>query len=331
MKMNNKSLFMFILVISLLLFCGGCGKSKNDDVVTLRIGYFPNITHSQALVMKNQGTLESMWGDSVQVSWNHFNAGPEEIEAMLAGEIDIGFIGPVPALNANVKSSGNVVIIANATDAGAVLLSRKESGIKTIPDLKGKKIAVPQLGNTQHLCLLDIMDEYGLKEVGNGGDVTVIGSANADIVNLLDRGDIDAALVPEPWASTIEKQMDVEVLLDYDEVFLNGNYPTAVVIVNKDFMDNHPQMVKEFLEAHNDITGYINNNIETSQKIVNEEIEKVTSKKIDDEVIARAFSRLTIRTKIDRDAIMKFAEISKNNGFIDTIPEVENVFVSEFD
>lgn len=331
MKNIKKIFTMVAIVIGLLTFVVGCGKNKKDDEKTLRIGYFPNITHSQALVMKNQGSLEKKWGDSVQVTWNHFNAGPEEIEAMLAGEIDIGFIGPVPALNANVKSSGNIVIISNATDAGAVLVARKESGIKSIQELSGKKIAVPQLGNTQHLCLLNIMENYGLKEVGNGGDVTVIGSANADIVNLLERGDIDAALVPEPWASTMEKQMDVEILLDYDEVFLNGNYPTTVVIVNKDYMEKNPQIVKDFLEEHGDITEYINENKEAAQKMVNDEIEKVTSKKIEDEVISNAFSRMTISTEINQDAIMKFAEISKENGFIEIIPEVENVFVYKFD
>ncbi len=100
-------------------------KKESDGKTNVRIAYFPNITHNQALVMKNQGTLEEKWKDKCNVSWTSFNAGPAEMEAIFAGEIDLGYIGPVPALSANVKSNGEVKIISNSTNAGAVLLKRK--------------------------------------------------------------------------------------------------------------------------------------------------------------------------------------------------------------
>ena len=181
--------------------------------------------------MKNQGTLEEKWKDTCNVTWTSFNAGPAEIEAIFAGEIDLGYIGPVPAVNANVKSNGEVKIISNATNAGAVLLVRKDSGIASVKDLAGKKVAVPQLGNTQHLCLLSLLSENGLKTVDQGGDVTINASSNADILNLIDNGSVEAAVVPEPWGTTIEKNGNAEILLDYDELFLNGEFVTRTVML----------------------------------------------------------------------------------------------------
>lgn len=318
-----------------LVGCGSSSKSSDSDnnkadttteKTQVRIAYFPNITHTQALVLKNQGTLEEKWKDSCDVSWTAFNAGPEETEALFAGEIDLGYIGPVPAVSANTKSNGDVQIISNATNAGAVLLSRKGSEIKTVADLAGKTIAVPQLGNTQHLCLLNILEENNLKTTDEGGDITVSASANADIVNLFDNGSIDAAIVPEPWGTTIENNGNAEVLLDANEIFLNGDYPTAVVVATKDFMDKHPDLVEEFLQMHEDATLYINNNQEDAQKIVNTEIQEATGKSLDADVIASAFSRMTVTTTLNKDAVLSFADISKNNGFIADVPEADQLF-----
>ncbi len=313
---------------------GNSGNSTSDggtkDAVDVRVAYFPNITHTQALVMKNKKALEEKWGDSCNVSWTSFNAGPAEMEAIFAGEIDLGYIGPVPALSANVKSNGDVKIISNTTNAGAVFLKRKDAGISSIADLAGKKVAVPQMGNTQHLCLLNILSENGLKTTDKGGDVTVNASSNADILNLMDNGSVDAALVPEPWGTTIENNGNAEILMEYDEVFLEGNYPTAVVVASQDFIEEHPDLVQEFLEAHEDMTSYINENMEDALAVVNTEIEDATGKALDEEVVKNAFTRMTVDSKLNTQAIMTFAKISKDEGFISKVPEEEDVFTTEF-
>lgn len=329
----KKKILSCILGIGMMLSLTACGGSPNesaDGKTNVRIAYFPNITHTQALVMKNQGTLEEKWKDKCNVTWQSFNAGPAEIEAIFAGEIDLGYIGPVPALSANVKSNGEVKIISNTTNAGAVLLKRKGAGIETVKDLAGKKVAVPQLGNTQHLCLLNILSENGLKTTDKGGDVTINASSNADILNLIDNGSVDAAIVPEPWGTTIEKNGNAEILLDYDQILLDGNYPSAVVIANGDFLEDYPELVQEFLEAHKDATLYINENGEEAQKMVNAEIKGTTGKELDAEVIKNAFHRMKVDTALNNTAIMKFAEISKNEGFITKMPEEKDVFTTEF-
>lgn len=158
MEKSKKKLTALFLIMVILTSMSGCRSSDiaSNGKINVRIAYFPNITHTQALVLKNQQTLENAWADTCNVSWTSFQAGPAEIEAVFAGEIDLGYIGPVPAVNANVKSNGEVKIISNATNGGTVLLVRKDSGISSVSDLSGKIVAVPQLGNTQHLCLLNL-------------------------------------------------------------------------------------------------------------------------------------------------------------------------------
>lgn len=324
MKQIKNFIVTVVLVVVMLFSLTACGNKEEKESV--RIAYFPNITHAQALVMKNRNTLEEKWEGRYEVSWKSFNAGPAEVEAIFAGEIDLGYIGPVPALSANVKSNGDVKIISNATDAGSVLLKRKGAGIETIKDLDGKKVAVPQIGNTQHLCLLNILEENGLKTTDKGGTVTVSASSNADILNLIDNGSVDAALVPEPWGTTIEKNGNAEVLLDEKEIFKNGDYPVAVVVANGDFLKEHPDLVKEFLEAHEAASLYINQNTEEAADIINDEIKEATGKSLEADILQSAFLRMKVNTKLNKETILDFARISNEEGFINKVQEEKDVF-----
>lgn len=325
MKRIGKSIITMALLVTMILSLTACGSTK-EEKTSVRIAYFPNITHAQALTMKSKKTLEEKWKDRCDVSWKSFNAGPAEMEAIFAGEIDLGYIGPVPALSANVKSNGDVKIISNATDAGSVLLKRKDANIQSVKELDGKKVAVPQVGNTQHLCLLHILEENGLKTTDKGGTVTVNASSNADILNLIDNGSVDAALVPEPWGTTIEKNGNAEVLLNEKEVFMNGDYPVAVVVASNDFMKEHPDLVKEFLEAHEETSLYINQNTGEAANIINAEIKEATGKSLETDILKSAFSRMTINTKMNKKTILEFARISNEEGFINKIPEEKDVF-----
>ena len=244
----------------------------------MRVACFPNITHAQALLMKNQKTLETKLGEDYEVSWKTFTAGSSEIEAIFAGEIDIGYIGPVPAVNGNVKSDGDVTVIANAADAGAVLVKGTDSGIESIEDLEGKTVAIPQIGNTQHLCLLNLLSENNLAPVSEGGTVEVVAVENSNLQNMFDQGAVDAALVPEPWGTILTASENVDLLLDYQDIYLDGNYPVAVVIVRNEFMEEHPDAVETFLQAHLDATEEINSHLEGSVVAMLAELESVTGK-----------------------------------------------------
>lgn len=321
----KKTIFSVFLCFFVAVFLWGCGK-EDKPANEIHIGYFNNLTHSQALLMKSEKTLEQKVGQDISVQWTAFNAGPAEVEALFAGDIDIGYIGPVPAVSANVKSRGDVSILAASSKGGAVLIKRKDSGINSVADLSGKVVAIPQIGNTQHLDLLRLLKENNLKPVTEGGTVTVSAVSNADVANMMERGDVDAALVPEPWG-TILLQNGAELLLDYDQIYMQGESDVAVVVVRKDFMNTNPELVEKFLEAHKAATDKINNEKETSIKIINDELKSATGKSLEESVIVDAFERIRFSTELNRESVMGYAQISKEQGFIKELPAQESVFL----
>jgi len=327
--MRNSRGFKFSLVllvgISVMGVFAGCTSKKveNDKV---RVGYFPNITHSQALVGRQQGSFQKAIGTAKKVEWKLFNAGPAEVEALFAEAIDIAYIGPGPAINGYAKSKGDIQIIAGATDAGAIFVSKQGLVIKDMKDLSGKTVAVPQFGNTQDLTLRNIMSENGLKDTTKGGTVEVRQASNADILSLLKKGEIDAALVPEPWGSRLIKEAKTNVILDYDDLFREGKYTTAVVVVRTEYLKKNPEVVEKFLKNHVDVTQYINENPEEAKVIVNKQITELTKKGIAKDVLDAAFNRLTVTNNPEKDSVLDFVKFSLNEGFLKLKPDTKDLF-----
>lgn len=329
--------FIAGVIVSTLLLGGLTACSKKETVsvntvasaesnVKVRVAFFPNITHSQALVGKAGGQFRSALGSSNTIEWKQFNAGPAEIEALFAGAIDIGYIGPGPAIIGYVQSRGDIQIIAGATDAGAILISRKDVIIKNLKDLSGKKIAVPQFGNTQDLSLRNILKENGLKDTTKGGTVEIRQAENADIKTLLEQKQIDAALVPEPWGSRLIKEVNANVVLDYNQVWRDGKYTTAVVIARKQFIKDHPWIIKQFLKTHVELTDYINVNKDKAKAIVNNQIKLLTGKAIATDVLDAAYNRLTVTTDAEKDSVIAFSDLSVSAGFLKTKPDLKDLF-----
>lgn len=319
MNQCKKILSMFLVLI-LTLGLVGCGKSSDNSEV--HIGYFNNVTHAQALYLKANGTLEKSLGNDTNVKWTAFNAGPAEVEALFAGDIDIGYIGPVPAITANVKSNGDVQILSGATKGGAILIKGKNSQIQSVHDLAGKKVAIPQIGNTQHLSLLQLLKDNDLKPTTDGGDVTISAVQNADVSNTIERGDIDAALVPEPWGATLLSQ-GAEMLLDYDQIYMEGKYDVALVVVRKEFKEQHPDIVEKFLKAHQQATEQINKDLDNALKVINQELHDATGKSLSEDIIKEAFSRIEVSSDYNKDSVSGFANISKEQGFVAKLPDGE--------
>ena len=249
----------------------------------IRIAFFPNLTHGQALYGKNQGIYEKNL-TGTKVSWKKFNGGPEAIEAFLAGQVDIGYVGPGPALNGYIKTKGDLFIIGGAASGGAVLVVGNHTNIKSIKDLSGKKIAIPQIGNTQDIILRDIIKKAGLKPSYKGGTVDIVHSDNSYIKTLLDNQNIDGALVPEPWGTRLVQESGARILLDSKELYENGNYPTTVIIVRKEFYEKNKDLVEKFLKTHIEITKLIQSDKEKAKKIINSEIKNITGKALKDKV-----------------------------------------------
>lgn len=95
-KRNKGKISRLGILAAVFLVLGMTGCASNDEANEVSVGYFNNVTHPQALYMKAQKTLEESLGADKKVSWTAFNAGPAEVEALFSGDIDIGYIGPVP-------------------------------------------------------------------------------------------------------------------------------------------------------------------------------------------------------------------------------------------
>jgi NitT/TauT family transport system substrate-binding protein len=330
-KYVNKIVVISISIIVLLVlvvtfFIKASYQNRKNEEFKVRIGHFPNITHAQALVGREEGTFEKALGDEVSIDWKVFNAGPSAIEALFAGELDISYIGPGPAINGYTKSKGDIQIIAGATDAGAIFVSRKDLKITDLKELSGKKIAIPQYGNTQDLSLRNIMKENGLKDATKGGTVEIRQAENADIKTLLGNGQIDAALVPEPWGSRLIKEVGANIILDYKDVWKEGQYSSALIVVRTEFLKEHSEVVENFIKAHVEVTDYINNNLDKSKEIVNKQINTLTKKPLAKDVLDSSFNRLTVTYDPEKESVIDFVKLSQGAGYLKSNPDTKNLF-----
>ena len=294
---------------------------------TLRIGYFPNINHAQAVIGLGNGDFQRNLGN-VKIETQVFNAGPSAIEALFANRIDVTYVGPNPAINGYLKSDGqDLRIIAGATSGGAVFVIRNDSGIETTQDFAGKKFASPQLGNTQDVALRAYLIKNGYKTSENGGNVQVIPAKNPDILTMMVKKDIDGAWVPEPWGAILVKEANGKIFLDERDLWPGGKFVTALIVVRTDYLENHPDVIKKLLEAHVDETIWISNNREEAIRIFNEQNEKLTGKTIPVEELQEAFSRMEVTYDPVKSSLYKSADDAYDLGFLgDKKPDLSNIF-----
>lgn len=260
----------------------------------VRIGFFANITHAPALVAQQLRLFEqNLNREGTQVEYVLFNAGPAVIEAMKGGAIDMSFIGPNPSIAGFTSTNGQLLkVVSGATSGGAQLVVKQ--GINTVSDLRGKKIATPQLGNTQDVALRSWLKDQGFQtSVAGGGDVTVIPTENAQTLTLFKRGDIDGAWLPEPWASRLVLEAGAKVFLDEKSLWgPTGQFVTTQIIANQRFLNQYPGTVRSVLQANNTAIRYIAANVLRSKDIVQEQITKWTGKPLPDSVINRSWGNL---------------------------------------
>ena len=293
---------------------------------TLKIGYFPIVSHSQAVIGLNNGDFQKILGDNVTVETFRFNAGPSAIESLLADRIDVAYIGPNPAINGYLLSDGeDVRVISGASSGGASFVVRNDSGIDSVNDLGGKKFASPQLGNTQDVALRKYLVDNGFNTVENGGNVTVLPIANADILTVFLKGEIDGAWVPEPWATRLVQEAGGKVLLDERDLWPNGKFVTANIIVRTDYLRDNPDVIKKLLEAHVDETLWINNNTALAAEEFNTQLNEITGQQIDPEVLNNAYSNLEITYDPLKLTLYKSANDAYDLGFIEKGKERPNL------
>ncbi|MGZ3638785.1 MAG: ABC transporter substrate-binding protein [Ktedonobacterales bacterium] len=311
--------------------CSGASTSAAstdpNGHVTVHLGYFPNVTHAVALVGVQRGALTSL-GSNVTVDTKTFNAGPALIEALLAGDIDIGYVGPSPAINGYVKSHGEALrIIAGAASGGAAFVVRPGAHITTAADLAGKKIATPQKGNTQDIALRYYLQQNHLKPTEDGGTVQVVPTDNANILTLFKAGQIDGAWVAEPYVSRLVVEDKGTVLVDERTLWPNGKFVSTNVVARKAFLDQHPDVVKAFLKAHVETVQYIQANLASAKTIANGELQRLSGKALAPAVIDSAFANVDVTYDPLAQSLLTSADHAYALGFLgETKPDLSGIY-----
>ena len=304
-----------------LLWSGPVGARER-----VRIGYFPNVTHAVAMVGLEQGFFAKALGPDAAIEAKVFNAGPAEIEALFAGEIDLGYVGPGPAITGFVRSKGRALrIVAGSAMGGASLIVRADAGIQNAKDLSGKKLASPQIGNTQDVALRTFLREAGLKTADRGGTVTVLPVANPDALTLFARKELDGAWVPEPWASVLRLQAGGKELVDERSLWPKGKFPTTVVIVSSRFLADHRSLVSRWLDGQHEAVRWLNEHPSEAQAVVNRAIRTLTTREMPAQVLNESWRRLSFSDELLQDAFGKLAKDAEALGYLPT-SDISGIF-----
>lgn len=317
MQLSKASLsILFALVTTVSAF----GETK------IRVGHFPNITHAQGLVAhalsrQGKGWFEERLGPGTKIEWFIYNAGPSAMEAIFAKSIDLTYVGPGPALNAYTKAQGEEIrLVAGAANGGSGLVVQPDQNLKAPADFRGKKIATPQLGNTQDISCRAWLTEGGLKITQLGGDAQVIPTQNADQLGLFKSKKVEAVWTVEPWLSRLEQEASGKVLVEEKEV------ATTILVSSVKFLNEQRDLAKKFAQAHAELTDWMVKNPEEAQRLIKAELLAETRNDMSPPLIAAAWKRITFTAETPRASVEKFMQNSLRAGFIKTAPDLSKLF-----
>jgi NitT/TauT family transport system substrate-binding protein len=342
----------FAGLVALAVAATGCGYGSTADkdkasapkahgkklsVDTVRIGYFPNLTHATALVGDQEGIFQKELGGT-KASYAQFNAGPSEIEALNSGAIDIGWIGPSPAINGYTASHGKDLRIISGSASGGVKLVVNPKKIKSLKDVKGKKIATPQLGNTQDVAFLNWIGQQGWKvDAQSGkGDVSVVRTDNKITPDAYRSGSVDGAWVPEPTASKLVAE-GAKVLLDESTLWPDKKFVITNVVVSQSFLKEHPDVVAAVLRGSVKANAFINDHPDAAKKAANAKLKALSGKALSPDVLDPAWRSIrftddplagTLRTEADHAVKAGLLAAPRLTGIYD-LTELNKIFKAQ--
>jgi NitT/TauT family transport system substrate-binding protein len=302
MSPTRNRLRLFVPVLALALAstaCGSSGSKSNANnssgggKVTLRLGYFGNVTHAPAMIGLQDGEFAAALGPNVTLKTSVFNAGPNAVEALFSKSIDASFVGPNPAINAYSKSKGAAIRVVSGVASGGAFLVVKPD-IKTAADLKGKKVGSPSLGNTQDVALRYWLKQKGLSTNTNGGgDVSIVpGPDNGTVFQSFQTGDLQGAWMPEPYATKMIKAGG-HVLVNEADLWPGGKYVTTLLVVRTEFLNAHPDVVKNLIKGLSASIDVVTTDPTKAADLVSKGIEKASGKAIKTDLVTASFKSIT--------------------------------------
>lgn len=274
------------LLAPALSSCGSASASPK----ALRLGYFANLTHGVALAGTARGTFADHL-DGAHIDPQVFQNGPAAVQAMLAGALDIAYLGPNPAITAWVRTKGRGVrLLAGGAQNGAALVVRKQ--ITSVEGLRGHSVSTPQLGGTQDVALKTLLQQRGIPTGPASDQVEVLWMANSQTRDQFKQGRLDASYQAEPWVSRLVEEAGAHVLVDETSSWPEHRFATTSVVVSQDYLERCPEQVEQFLAAHVETARWITGNRPQAATVLNAQIKKLTGKKLKKAVITRAMKNV---------------------------------------
>ena len=308
--MKIKILVAVIGALALFLQTG-----RGEEKTVIRFGHFPNITHAQgviahALTRQGKGWFEERLGPNVEIQWFTYNAGPSAMEAIFAGSLDLTYVGQGPAHNTHFKSNGEEIhVISGAANAGAALVVKADSPIKAPSDFRGKKIATPQLGNTQDISCRAWLKAQGFNVTQTGGDVIVVPTNNPDQLALFQSGGVNAVWTVEPWVTRLERDAKARVFLEDKDII------TTWLVSSAKFLRDRREFVKRIAAANVELTKWIQEHEAEAQKLLIAELKEETRAAFAPNAVAQAWKRIKFTTEVSPNLIAKAVQDGKDAGF----------------
>jgi NitT/TauT family transport system substrate-binding protein len=290
---------------------------ENSDENNIRIAYFPNIGHAIPIIGIEKGFFAEKISTDTKIETRVFDSGPQVIESLFANSVDVAYVGPGPAINGFLNSENkNIQILAGAASGGASFIVHPNSEINSASDFVGKKIAAPQIGNTQDVSLRHYLSENNLKPAEKGGSVIIYNISNPDIYTLFVKGDIDGAWVAEPWATILETELGGDRLFFEEDLWPNKEFASVLLIANIDYVEKNPEIISDFLISHHEIVKWINDNPVETRIVFNTFLKSHLGQSLSDDVVDISLSNLKITSDPVKDSVYSFAEKANVLGYL---------------
>ncbi|HEY0094612.1 MAG TPA: ABC transporter substrate-binding protein [Archangium sp.] len=303
-----------VALTAVVLAVAGCKKEQGSQAGKqggeqrpLRVGFFPNITHAQALVGNGSGAFKQALPG---VELKMFNAGPTAMEALSSGSLDASYVGTGPAINTFLKGGRELRILAAAANGGAVLVTKTA---RSPAELQGKKLASPQLGNSQDIALRTWLGQQGLKL---DKDVTITPLSNPDILGLFLNGQLEGAWVPEPWGARMVAEGGGHILLDERELWPERRFHTTVLVTTRKALEQRRAQLKQLVRVHVALTREWQKDSQAFSARVNTAFTQVSGHPISQPVLQDAFSRLEPALEVLPGQLQQAAGHAQALGFI---------------
>ena len=317
MKILGMTVSGIVVIVAIAITITFFSDSDQINQDKIRVAFFPSIGHIIPIVGLEEKIFEKGIGEEKQIETKLFDSGPQVIESIFSRSIDIAYVGPGPIINGFLKSDGkDIKILSGAASGGASFIIQPNSGLESLENFDGKRIASPQISNSQDVSLRHYLESHGFKSVEKGGTVFVLNISNPDIYTLFAKGDIDGAWVPEPWATILVQELDGIRLFNEEKLWPNEEFASVLLIVRTEYLENNPETIQKWVESHEKTVTWINANPDKSKSLFSSFLIDYMGKSLPTKIIDESFSNITITSDPIKNSVIIFAERADSLGYL---------------